>query len=322
MSLLRLLTPILLLGPPLAAQPRIAAPSPEFDFGQQRSGAVVEHRFRIENRGDKVLKIHRVRASCGCTVPELERRELRPGESGEVGVRLDLAGRSGPQRQHITLSTNDPAHPSFTLSVLGEAVPGILIHPRTLNLGLFEPGESPSGTIELRSTTGTPFEIRRLTPNNRRVEARVETAEDGLSARIAVTPLPQSGQGHFTDILLLETSDPDLASVRILVMWQISSGVSVSPAVLSLVLSDSPTPTSRFFMVKGSPKLPQPLAVTGAEWPGREIPFEITDTGEFGWRVEVRDLVPAPEMHREQILLHTNAPGFETLKIPVRVLHP
>lgn len=306
----------------LPAQPALFSPAPVFDFGERRSGEVIEHTFTLENQGDQVLRIHRIRSSCGCTVPKIGKEILNPGETTEVTVRLDLAGRSGTQRQNITLSSNDPKQPAFTLSATGEALPSIRIEPRTLNFQQIEATARPEGRIFLQSTTGKPFDLKNVTSNNNRVELRVVAAADRMSAEIFVTPLPQKGEGHFTDVLIIETSEEDLASVRALVMWQISSGVSLSPAVLSLVMADPPQALTRFLMVRGNAKLEKPLEVTSAEWPGRDVEILISDVGNFGWRIELKNFVPQAEMNREEILLHTNAPGFETLRVPVRVLKP
>jgi hypothetical protein len=33
-------------------------------------------------------------------------------------------------------------------------------------------------------------------------------------------------------------------------------------------------------------------------------------------------MIPSADMHRQELLIHTNAKGFETLRVPVRVLQP
>ena len=307
---------------PAKAQPLIFSAAPEYNFGEKRTGEVVEHSFVLENRGNQLLRIHRVRSSCGCTVPKLSKEEILPGDSAEVTVRVDLAGRSGTQRQNVTLNTNDPQQPAFTLSVTGEAQPSIRIEPRTLNFQIVDPTALPSGVIRMESTTGRAFTIKKITTNNQRVDTKVVAAGDGLSAEVIVNPRAQQGEGHFTDVLIIETSEEDLASTRVLVMWQISKDVSVSPGQLSLVVPDKPQPISRFLMVRGTARLEKPLEVTSVEWPGRDVNVLISDTGEFGWRIEIKDMIPSADMHRQELLIHTNAKGFETLRVPVRVLQP
>ncbi len=56
---------ILLWGGAILAQdhkgPRIAVESPQFDFKEVQEGTVLEHTFKILNKGDETLKIISVR---------------------------------------------------------------------------------------------------------------------------------------------------------------------------------------------------------------------------------------------------------------------
>lgn len=63
--------------------------------------------FKFTNTGDKLLVIHQAIASCGCTVPEYPKQPIKPGESGEIIVTYNGAGKfPGHFRKSITIRTN------------------------------------------------------------------------------------------------------------------------------------------------------------------------------------------------------------------------
>ncbi len=63
--------------------------------------------FKFKNTGNGPLVIHQAIASCGCTVPQYPKEPIKPGESGEVTVTYNGAGKFlGHFRKTITLRTN------------------------------------------------------------------------------------------------------------------------------------------------------------------------------------------------------------------------
>ena len=63
--------------------------------------------FKFTNTGDNLLVIHQAIASCGCTVPQYPKQPIKPGESGEITVTYNGAGKfPGHFRKSITIRTN------------------------------------------------------------------------------------------------------------------------------------------------------------------------------------------------------------------------
>ena len=76
------------------------------DFGLVKAGEVVRHSFVISNNSNKVLNIKDVSTSCGCTVPEVKNKMLKPGESTLVDVKFNSRGYSGAVQQFIYVNTD------------------------------------------------------------------------------------------------------------------------------------------------------------------------------------------------------------------------
>lgn len=78
----------------------------EFDFGTVTEGEVVAHTFTFTNEGKIPLVISSARSTCGCTVPEWPKEPIPPGESGEISVKFNTAGKRNNQKKPIRITAN------------------------------------------------------------------------------------------------------------------------------------------------------------------------------------------------------------------------
>lgn len=62
--------------------------------------------FSFTNDSDEIVTIQSVRSSCGCTVPELEKKKYAPGESGTIEAVFTFGTRTGLQRKTISVVTD------------------------------------------------------------------------------------------------------------------------------------------------------------------------------------------------------------------------
>ena len=77
------------------------------DFGSFPESQKVTCTFKFTNTGDNLLVIHQAIASCGCTVPQYPKQPIKPGESGEITVTYNGAGKfPGHFKKSITIRTN------------------------------------------------------------------------------------------------------------------------------------------------------------------------------------------------------------------------
>ena len=77
----------------------------EFDFGTFPMAEKQEHVFRLKNEGDKLLVIHDVVTSCGCTKVEYRKEPVRPNEEFELKVIYE-AEESGRFNKTLTVYCN------------------------------------------------------------------------------------------------------------------------------------------------------------------------------------------------------------------------
>lgn len=76
------------------------------EFGDINQGEIVSCTFKFKNTGGSDLVITSASASCGCTVPEVPKFPIKPGEDGEIKVRFDSANTEGTVKKEIVVVTN------------------------------------------------------------------------------------------------------------------------------------------------------------------------------------------------------------------------
>ena len=101
----------------LAKAPKLLFEKTLYDFGEIKQGDQVSTEFVFTNSGKGVLNIRDIKASCGCTISNLEKNDLGPGESGSIKITFNSRGRRGIQQKSISVFSNDPANPTQRITI-------------------------------------------------------------------------------------------------------------------------------------------------------------------------------------------------------------
>lgn len=106
----------------MANAPSIEVDNRVFDFGEIQQGEKVSHTFELTNTGESDLILRKIRASCGCTAIEPEKKVIAPGESANVVARFNSRGMTGRQNKSVTIYSNDPHRSTLLLRLSGSVV--------------------------------------------------------------------------------------------------------------------------------------------------------------------------------------------------------
>jgi len=90
------------------AGPRIAVEPASFDFGAALTNKTLTKEFRIKNFGTTELVIENVSTTCGCTVGQLETKNIKPGQSVPLTVSLQTRESTGLLQRAVLVRSNDP----------------------------------------------------------------------------------------------------------------------------------------------------------------------------------------------------------------------
>jgi len=130
-----------------------------FEFATIRPRSQNTATFTFRNTGEETLKITGIDKCCGTTVT-VDRRELAPGQSGQVQAVLRAGERPGALKKEIALLTNDPLRPRVPLTLSATVVQTLTWSPRRLAL-TWRGDEIECPTITLKNADGQPFAIKR-----------------------------------------------------------------------------------------------------------------------------------------------------------------
>ncbi|MCA9276352.1 MAG: DUF1573 domain-containing protein [Phycisphaerales bacterium] len=132
------------------------------DAGEILDLESVKLSYLFRNTGAGPLTITQVKTSCGCTVPELEKKTYMPGESGTLSVTFDPSGKAGTIARNITIFTDSETTPSETLIVRAFVKPVVVIEPRVMPFEAVQKGTSASDEFKIYGRTDD-FKVTRAT---------------------------------------------------------------------------------------------------------------------------------------------------------------
>jgi hypothetical protein len=162
--------------------------------------------FPFTNEGDQTVTIESVRSSCGCTVPELEKREYGPGESGEITAVFTFGTRTGAQRKTVSVITNEPDIDRQNL-VLEVNIP-VLIEVRPFFVFWRKGDDVSTKSIEVQVVDPELIKPVSVESSSENFEATLRPDEkDAATWHVDITPgtTETSGNTH----LLLKTDFPE-----------------------------------------------------------------------------------------------------------------
>ncbi|MFM7105325.1 MAG: DUF1573 domain-containing protein, partial [Flavobacteriales bacterium] len=71
-----------------------------------KQGESVECVFKVTNTGNEPLIIEEAHGSCGCTVPDYPKDAIAAGETKDIKVKFNSAGKQGPNTKTVTITAN------------------------------------------------------------------------------------------------------------------------------------------------------------------------------------------------------------------------
>jgi hypothetical protein len=142
--------------------------------------------YHFRNEGTTPVEILAMKSSCGCTVPELEKKIYEPGEAGTIRVKFSFEGRTGPQEKRVQVTTTDPVNP-ITVLVLNVNIPlFVSVEPQLI---FWTRGETATPKTAVITVQGeNSIEILSANSSSDSFEIELSTVEKGRSYILTVIP--------------------------------------------------------------------------------------------------------------------------------------
>lgn len=215
-------------------RPRLVLSTEEWDFGNKWHGEPCSTEIKIANDGDAVLKILKIKSSCGCTALRPKKRELQPGESDSMVLTYNTKKNKVQVSQSVTLKTNDPERPQVTIRVKGVVKKVYDVMPSDrITFVRIERDSVATESVELHNNMEEEVELRlEQLAEPSPFEIKLEALEAGRVYKLSATTKPPLKSGANSVDVVLETGLEQFPSLTIPVSAYIAPRVYVRPARL------------------------------------------------------------------------------------------
>ena len=196
----------------LVAQPKLSIVDtlnfgtvvPEQTLNEQAS---VHGKVVVKNVGDSVLIVSDVHPSCGCTMPDLVKDTLNPGEETDLEVGLNLPNINGELNKTVSITSNDPTDKVKVLHIHANVQRPIQISSSFIPFNKGMVGDSIIGAVQISVFGTEPVTIESQPMNSKlflKSPAKA-TLNPGESIEIVVVYVPDRA-GVFSVQLMVRTT--------------------------------------------------------------------------------------------------------------------
>lgn len=146
------------------------------NFGIIEKHTKVSTVFYYTNKTSKVLEI-KVHPRCGCTVPRISKKILKPNEFGEMTITFHAGSYRGNVKKSVGITTIPPIQPPPPgLHILASIVPPyIYLQPSKLFISKLTNTIPFNKTFKILSKVYTNFKINSITYNSNNINVKVNS---------------------------------------------------------------------------------------------------------------------------------------------------
>lgn len=154
--------------------PRITFEKLTHDFGEISPGTKNPCEFRFTNTGNALLKIGKIKCSCGCTIATLAKTDYSAGESGILKIVYNASRSPGTIKKSCSVPSNDKKTPTVVLNITAKIARKVEYEPKRLNL-LLKGENAGCPEITLTSLDKRPFAITHFKSTGNGITADYDT---------------------------------------------------------------------------------------------------------------------------------------------------
>jgi hypothetical protein len=193
---------------------QIKVENPVHDFGNLAPDSISKCQYKFSNVGKGVLKISQVQSTCGCSVPEISKKEYNPGESGVVDVSFHAPTYPGLVTKHLYIVSNDPVNPRAELVIKGTVVVSVTVDPNRIELAINKENGGMSN-IKVKSIDNIPFAITGFSATGQvatlQFDSKDKKVEHVLSPKVDIQKIQEVNSG----IIQIKIDHPDTKEVAV-----------------------------------------------------------------------------------------------------------
>lgn len=286
------------------------------DFGTVARAAKTEYRFELTNPFDQPIRISGVRASCGCTTPIVETKEIGPGETGTIMARFNTGTFTGARSATLTVSFDRPSYSEVQLHVKGYIRSDVVFNPGEANFGNVAEGAGNTLKMTVDYAGRTDWAITGMKTTDGNIKARAEEASRGngrVSYNLEIELSKNAPIGRIMSEVIIQTNDRNLKTIPMVITGNVEAAISVSPQMVELKRDADSASLKQVFVLKGQ----EAFKVVGVE----SEDFDIEFAGESAEAKQVHTLpltlTPknADKSFDGQIMVKTDSESMPLIKL-------
>ena len=218
-------------------QPIITVEPQALDFGVMNQNESRQGEIIIRNIGGTPLNIREVKSDCGCTVPDVEKRDLAPGESTTLKVTFNSKKFEGRQTKFVRIYSNDPDTPLIEYPVQADVHVPVFVKPpkRQLGFGRLRQGETVTRKAWFETRDIPVLEITPTRYDQDLFSVEIQADPDGASnkAIMVVQSKPDAPVGKHREFIRVNTNVPDLQVIDFEAFLDILQDLEVHPSKIN-----------------------------------------------------------------------------------------
>lgn len=133
-----------------------------YSFGRMNRNEKLAHTFYVRNEGGSPLTLVKGHTTCKCTVSQLDKGEIPPGEQAEIRLEWTASTSELIFEQTAEFTTNDPERLIIFLSIQGEVTDVVRAEPGEVNVGEIAASEGGEASFNIFGYRDEPITIERF----------------------------------------------------------------------------------------------------------------------------------------------------------------
>jgi len=138
---------------------------------------------------------------------------IPPGGEGEIKASLKTAGRSGPIKKRITVTSDDPATPRLVLTLEGEIVVDVETKPRRVSYGQLGKGEKGTQEFAIEVREPDKVKITKVAIDDDRFNLKRKDGDSAGNATYELEFLGTDELGRVNATVVVEFSGSDVSKI-------------------------------------------------------------------------------------------------------------
>jgi len=158
----------------------------------------------------------------------LSARQIAPGESGQIEVKVHTEGLSGSLAKNVAVSSNDPRRPEVALSIMAVIEAEYLLSERAIFFGSVPKGRQVLREVTLMIPPEKNMRIVSAQSTDSSVSVRLEPVPGSKERKVRVVAIqkPDAKEGYHFGTIVVRTTSPTNPEIKIPVSGIISAPVN------------------------------------------------------------------------------------------------